>query len=130
MSDATTTAGLGLKVGDEAVIRVDSIGGTSFTVTKIAKVSPTGRLTDGIGNVWNADGKPRGSFRYCRRIMPLDDEIRAKMADDAERSRLRVIIHNWATGRVWRDLSTADLRRIAELIAEIDGEVAQPEAAD
>lgn len=132
MSDTTTTAPktlADLKVGDEAVIVRGHGHTTARRIVTVSAVTPSGRIKTADGSEFNPDGRQRGAahdpWRGTPRIVPLTPDLRSEIEDDAERSRLQVVIHNWATGRAWQGVSTVDLRRVADLIAEIEGKAAQ-----
>jgi len=117
MSDADTkTAGLGLKVGDEIVIDHYQYGSTSYYRARVVGKSPTGRINTSRGFEFNPDGTRRGERNsYGRmRIVPFTQEVREWFDREAA---IRSIQRFAKESSVH---ATADLRRVADLIAEIE----------
>ena len=85
-------------------------------IHQVSSVTPSGRVRVAVGSFsvqeFNADGWERGAGRTFgrRRIVPVDDDIRERLA---RATALRIV-----GIAQWNDLSTDQLRRIVAIIEE------------
>jgi hypothetical protein len=99
------------KAGDRVAIE-SGIGRSTYNITTVLRVTPTGRVVVKWGsgtNTYGKDGYPVGEYRYNRsRLMPLTPEIEQKI----EHGHLAHTLDNVK----WSELSIEKLRQIAELV--------------
>jgi hypothetical protein len=96
-----------IKVGDELALSY----GSGWRITKVAKVSPTGRITLAGGTVLNPDLSVRGEGSWSRTVASV---VTPKILETIERHSLRARVER----RAWTTETTDQLRRIVAILDE------------
>jgi len=101
-----------LKVGDEVRYDRNSWGSSRlWTVTKIAKITPTGMFRLADGALFYSNGRGRGDYSY-RCLLPVDEAFKA---EQARKNAIRYL-NDYDFSR----LSSEDLLKVLEIVKSYD----------
>lgn len=102
----------GLKVGDEVAVSTSkSWGRCGYEITKVAKITPSGRVKTENNYEFNTDNTVRGRDDYAK-LEPITDNI----LDIVNRYNSITYIENIAARNKLKEMPTSDLLRIQEIL--------------
>ena len=106
-----------LNVGDEVAVDVGGRHRTSFVFTKVAKITPTGRINLANGRKFNKNGRELGGSSWYPAHLWDAEEARKRQEEDNRFEALKAKFREIRDGDlkdVWEDIDHAARHRSAD----------------